>query len=466
MTKYDLTFVPPPAGGTEAIPQDINSAGKVAGYDAASPERAFLFEGGICSVVAPGAMPAGMAAEGYALSSNHHPAVVGMLYQPTTPPSDVRAFRYQNGTLNDLHANHLSALGGKMSWARDVNAHDSVVGGMVVGSGILHVWFLSGKTAVDLTVDVNGDFVDVAALNDAGQVAGTIYGQEGAYRYDTNTKALDLCPGLIPQAMNGKGRIVGIRNTWGDQPTFGLWDPDQSDSASWVSGLGGKVCRPNAINNGGVVVGSCNLANANPEILHGFVYDGTVHDLNDLVINRGGWTIDDATGVDEHGRIVGTAVGPFGSPAGVLLTPHPTVPESSLDQYAIYATILFGIIGGGSGWEIVNGKLRHVGDPGPNDPQPTARLAADLTAGQRDVLTGFSLNGLASLIQDPTARAALERLSRELVSEAGQRMNSGVATPLAAAPELTRRAQPRRAPAVEAVLAHFGGRDVRSREDR
>ena len=171
-----------------------------------------------------------------------------------------------------------------------------------------------------------------------------------------------------------------------------------------------------------------------------------MQDLNDLVLNRGDWIIDNATSVGNDGRIVGTAVGPRGA-TGVLLTPR------SLDRlrspYATYTKILSGIINDAAGWEIVNGHLVWVG-PGQGDP-PRETFGSGLTAGQRDVLTAFCLNGLASLVQDRVARVEMEHLTRKLVADAASRMNSGSVGKSSLAAALPDRAQPRRPPLFESL---------------
>ena len=87
--------------------------------------------------------------------------------------------------------------------------------------------------------------------------------------------------------------------------------------------LGGAHSEAKDINNSGQIVGSSWIETANGNTLQrAVIWDGgEILDLNDLVVGLGEWALDDATAIDDRGRIIVTAFRP-GESRAVLLTPH------------------------------------------------------------------------------------------------------------------------------------------------
>jgi probable HAF family extracellular repeat protein len=90
-------------------------------------------------------------------------------------------------------------------------------------------------------------------------------------------------------------------------------------------GTGGGDAMANAINSGGVIVGSGGNG-------HGFVYrDGTATDLNTLIAPTAGLTLTDAVGINDQGIIVGDAT-LNGQAVGYELTPRRPRRRARVDE--------------------------------------------------------------------------------------------------------------------------------------
>ena len=77
------------------------------------------------------------------------------------------------------------------------------------------------------------------------------------------------------------------------------------------------------INNLGQIVGYVFNGIGTPN--HGFVRSdtGSLLDLNDLISSSSRWTLENATGINDNGWIVGFGINPSGRVDGYLLTPTP-----------------------------------------------------------------------------------------------------------------------------------------------
>ena len=87
-----------------------------------------------------------------------------------------------------------------------------------------------------------------------------------------------------------------------------------------LGGLGGRDGQAVAINSGGWIVGwSYTSSGAS----HGFIYaNGAMTDLNSAgAAGATGWTITDATGINDEGQIVGHATNTAGQTEVYILTP-------------------------------------------------------------------------------------------------------------------------------------------------
>ena len=211
-----------------------------------------------------------------------------------------RAFLYSDGTMKDL-----GTLGGTWSMGMAINASGQVVGySCLAGNNFSRAFLYSDGIMTDLgTLGLGGcNDTFALAINDAGQITGQSYLDDGsprAYLYD-NGEMIDL------------GTLGGRRS----------------------AGL--------AINNLGQVVGYSeslpfDLFGNGPS--HAFLYtDGQMIDLNSLIDPASGWVLWEATGINDAGQIVGN--GYFnGIPHAFLLTPISVVPEPATLPVLALATL-------------------------------------------------------------------------------------------------------------------------------
>ena len=137
----------------------------------------------------------------------------------------------------------------------------------------------------------------------------------------------------------------------------------------------------------------------------------------------------DASLFDGFGTSVamdGSALGGFaivgtpdnGEGAAYLLSDFPGVSVGLVDpsRYAIYAKILFGLIGGGSGVVWLPGT-----GPVPVDPEPF-KTWSSLSPERRDVLVGLALSELANLISDGKVRQEIKTAGLRLVKQAANQL--------------------------------------------
>lgn len=227
------------------------------------------------------------------------------------------------------------------------------------------MWTRAGEQAFP-----DGIFGRAAAINDAGAVTGEITGRNGkfvaqqAFRWQDGVlqelsppAGFDLATG---RAINAAGDIAGSIWTSGhtiEHPMMVVGDTTHDlgqvgDAGAGATGINASraVCgtawtsagdrlfvwqagavtfapetddlrdaRGNAINDAGVVVGSAvrKKYGRHAAILE----DGELQDLNDLVVEKGGWQLTDATSINNAGQIVGVGNLDGQHGHGFLLTP-------------------------------------------------------------------------------------------------------------------------------------------------
>jgi probable HAF family extracellular repeat protein len=205
---------------------------------------------------------------------NNRGQVVGV---SSTTDSASHAFLYTDGHMIDL-----GTLGGSSSDASRINN-----GGQVVGYSLI-----SGDTATHAFLYTDGHMVDLGTLG-------------GSF-----SEALSV---------NDRGQVVGQSSINADAPihAFLYSDGQMIDLGT----LGAPQSAALGINKRGQIVGQSSSILGK---YHGqaFLYsDGQMQDLNSLLAPNSGWTLREATGINDAGQIVG-----FGAFNGsffraVLLTP-------------------------------------------------------------------------------------------------------------------------------------------------
>ena len=117
-------------------------------------------------------------------------------------------------------------------------------------------------------------------------------------------------PASVATAINNLGQIVGYGNTGGAAPHAFLFS-----GGSMQNLAAGEA---DAINNLGQVVGEALIGSS---AYHAFLYSGgTLQDLNNLIPSNSGWTLTEATGMNDSGQICGYGFNPSGQSRAFLLT--------------------------------------------------------------------------------------------------------------------------------------------------
>jgi probable HAF family extracellular repeat protein len=251
------------------------------------------------------------------------------------------------------------------SYANALNNVAIAVGSSASSAGTKAVQYklTTPGTALDLGAGIAGD---AKGVNDSGEVVGLssgsfLWSSTGGY-VNLDVK-LSLTGTAIPWGINNAGQVIfaysyplvwtpgpglgtltALSYTWVGQPVainnngqIAGWDwPNvvrwtASDGAELVLGRlpGTQFGYPFAINVAGVVVGYCSVGNVvssspglgdNSYIATLFA-QGQIYDLNTLIPPGSGWTLREATGINDAGQIVGTGLH-NGQLRAFLLTPQ------------------------------------------------------------------------------------------------------------------------------------------------
>jgi probable HAF family extracellular repeat protein/T5SS/PEP-CTERM-associated repeat protein len=215
------------------------------------------------------------------------------------------AFRWTTGGMQDL-----GTLGGPVSYAFDINNSGQVAGSAErADDGIHHAVRWGSGGIVDLGDLGNLWDADSAAygINDAGQVVGGSYNDAGefhAFLWNGGMQDLGTLGGDTGTAMaiNEKGQVVGSSRPAGSIPVHAfLWDGGMQDLGT----LGWHQSIAYDINEKGQVVGTLQDGQPSPTS-HAFVWaNGQMQDLNNLIDANSGWVLSEARAINDKGQIVG-----------------------------------------------------------------------------------------------------------------------------------------------------------------
>lgn len=310
--RYTVTALP---AGT--IPAGINNAGQVVGdIDVGNGREGFVWSNGV--LVPIGAMGGAYAS---ATAINNAGVVAGYAGLPN---DDTRSFLYSGGVTTPL-----DIFGAPTSYARGINELNQVAGQYFTPATGTRAYLYSDGVALDLG-DLGGGFAAANAVNNAGHVVGFSALDDEPFHSHAFLYAdgvmRDL--GAFPEAslseaiaINDAGQITGHGLTRGSFHAFLYENGVLNDLGT----LGGRESYAFDINSLGQVVGYSDT----PGDLDtsAYLYDGgAMIDLNSLIDRATGWTLYQASGINDAGQI--SAYGCRGEVCGgVLLELATAVPE-------------------------------------------------------------------------------------------------------------------------------------------
>lgn len=268
----DRNMLPLSIGGIYATANDINGSELVVGQTGEG--YAFLYDHGAVTIF-PG-LVSGAQSAAYAINNS------GSMVGHANTSSTRYAMIWSPGKI----PMNINKWGGRTSVAYGINDIGQVVGEAATPSGgPLRAFLYQNGVMTDLGT-LGGGKSAAYAINNSGQVVGASEFLPG----NTATHAVLYNPGENPKDLLGPPRLA-------------------SSAAK-------------GINKFGHVVGWFNIAGYSKRA---FLYkNGTMQDLNTLMDSTGtGWTLSQATAINDNGQIVGHAVYKNGTSHGFLLTPVP-----------------------------------------------------------------------------------------------------------------------------------------------
>jgi probable HAF family extracellular repeat protein len=276
----DLGTLP---GGFNSFAQSISTGGLVAGVSengAFDPlfnvpaAHAVLWPRGAGSIIDLGTLDGGY--ESAAFSVNDRAQVVGWAFN-TIPdsfwffPTQVRAFLWQNGKMQDL-----GTLGtGTDAWAYWVNEQGQVAGASFTSTTVNPI--LTPCTTLQIQTPTQDPFLwDNGNLIDLGTLGGT-------------------CG--VPNAINNRGQVVGLSDTTGDIYYHAFLWPGKNNTMQDLGTLGGCCAIANWIDDSGAIVGGSYLSDGE---FHAFIWK---HELMADLGPKGACT--EALGINSREQVVG-----------------------------------------------------------------------------------------------------------------------------------------------------------------
>jgi probable HAF family extracellular repeat protein len=314
---YTVTDLGTLSGDDYSVARSINATGQVAGAvgsDKNNTSDVFLYSAGVMSSLGTLGGTSGI---GNAINSS------GQIAGYSTNASETyRAFLSISGKLTDI-----GDLGGGSAVAYGLNDAGEVVGSAVTADGSNHPFLYSNGVMTDLgtlgSPNGNAWWNSAYGVNKFGEAVGTSYDAAGNFLGFTWKNGTMTAQGTLGGqwsetfGINSKGQTTGIAYTKNNLTAHAYLC-----SAGKMTDLGTLAGALVAswglsINDSGVVVGYSDYQST----YHAFVYSGgKMKDLNKLISPGSGWVLEQAYGVNNSGKIVGTGT-LNGAEHGFLLTP-------------------------------------------------------------------------------------------------------------------------------------------------
>lgn len=321
-------------GGGSSQALGINASGQVVGWSntsSGSQQHAFLWKNGIIQDLGTFG---GNASFAYGINDNGQ--VVGTYLN--TDNGNI-AFLWQNGIVQNL-----GAWSDYYSIAYGINDNGQVVGAYVNAGTYKEGGFLWHNGIMLDIGTLGGNDTLAYGVNNEGQVAGASDGSDNQFHaflwQNGSMQNLGQLGGAFSwgNGINDNGQVVGYAGTTTTDDAF-LW---QDGSMQDLGRLAGAInSQAYGINDNGQVVGFCFDSNYNE--LPFLWQNGSMYNLNSLLFNAdSGWTLEEATAINNNGQIVGYGINHLGQTHAFLLNPLPagSVPaastvQTSLPEYGI-----------------------------------------------------------------------------------------------------------------------------------
>jgi probable HAF family extracellular repeat protein len=297
---------------------DINNSGQIVGGEGGASGHAFLYSNGAMTDL--GTLPGGT--ESFAEGINDPGQVVG---HSNIANGLYHAFLYSNGAMTDL-----GTLPGKnQSSASGINDSGQVVGESDTSGDLFRAFLYSAGVMTDLGALPGGNESQAHGINNSGQVVGISDIAPGvfpSYGFLYSNGGMTNLGNVNPIAINNVGQIVGNA---GNRHGF-LYSNGVTTDLGTLPGDSASAAV--AINDSGQIVGYSYIYQGGVGNAHAFLHSGgKLIDLNTLLPSNSGWTLQEATAINNQGQIIG--FGAYQNPANLhsfLLTLNSPTPNVAL----------------------------------------------------------------------------------------------------------------------------------------
>jgi probable HAF family extracellular repeat protein len=242
-----------------------------------------------------------------------------------------RATVWQNGRTHFLSAPLDSSGAEPEAYANDINDY-GIVTGNVMNNGSWQAFrseFSSTRNtgSIESLGTLGGSMSFGNAVNNSGTIVGkSLTGQiewtepADSYTRETGLRDIGTLGGAHSSAADISDTGIVVGSAWrSDGVSEAFMYTDQSGMVG-LGTLGGHSSTACGINTAGTVVG---WWSPDGYTRRAFVWaDGEMFDLNNLIDPTTGWTLVEATGINDHGDIVGYGIDPDGVDRSFLLTPR------------------------------------------------------------------------------------------------------------------------------------------------